>query len=74
MLPRELVILILIAILASLAWAGYFLVKDRDPSKPNRTVWALTIRIGLSVALFAFLMLGAWLGWFQPPPPPDFTR
>ena len=74
MLPRELVILILIAIIASLGWAGYYLIKDRDESRPSRTVWALTVRIGLSVALFAFLMLGAWLGWFEPPPPPDFTR
>lgn len=74
MLPRELIILILIAIVASLGWAGYYLVREKDAGNPRRTVWALTVRIGLSVALFAFLMLGAWLGWFEPPPPPDFTR
>ena len=75
MLPRELIVVILLAIVASLGWAGYYLIRDRGgEGGKNRTVWALTVRIGLSVALFAFLMLGAWLGWFEPPPPPDFTR
>jgi len=32
----------------------------------DRMVWALTRRIGASVALFLLLMLGWKLGWIQP--------
>lgn len=42
----------------------FYLVKDR--SGTDRTVKALTWRIGLSVALFALLMLGYHLGWIEP--------
>ena len=55
---------ILVAILASLGSALYFMIKDG--SRTRRTVQALTVRISLSVALFLFLMLGYWMGWFVP--------
>ena len=54
------VILFLVFILASLGSALYFLVKDRGQS--DRVVKALTVRVVLSVALFALLMLGFYLG------------
>lgn len=54
------VILVMIGIAASLLSAGFFLVKD--PSSSTRMVKALTWRIGLSVALFAALMLGHYFG------------
>ena len=61
---KIIVVLILIAVLASLASAMVFLVKDGG--KTRRTVRALTIRISLSVLLFLFLLFGYWMGWFVP--------
>lgn len=57
-------IIVLIAILGSLGSALVFLV--RDGGKTKRTVNALTLRIGLSVVLFLFLMFGYYMGWFVP--------
>lgn len=58
---KILVILFVIFILSSLGSALYFLVKDRGQSE--RTVKALTVRVVLSVVLFALLMLGYYLGF-----------
>lgn len=54
------VILFLILILASLASALYFLVKDKGAS--TRTAKALTWRVVFSITLFALLMLGYHFG------------
>lgn len=54
------VILFLVFIVGSLASALYFMVKDRGQGE--RTVKALTVRVALSVALFALLMLGFYFG------------
>lgn len=55
------VILFLIFIVGSLGSALYFLIKDRGQS--DRMVKALTVRVVLSVVLFALLMLGFYLGF-----------
>lgn len=52
-----------ILILASLASALIFLMRDKG--KSNRTVQALTLRVGFSVALFLFILLGAVFMGFQ---------
>lgn len=57
--------LFIVAILASLALALRHLFKDREQSS-SKMIRFLTIRIALSVALFAFLILAWWLGWIQP--------
>ena len=59
---RYVVIAVLVLILASLGSALVFMMRDRGNSK--RMVKALAIRVGLSVALFAFLMLGYYFGLF----------
>jgi hypothetical protein len=59
---RYVVIAVLLLILASLASAIFFMMRDRSGSK--RMVKALAIRVGLSVALFVFLMAGYYFGWF----------
>jgi len=46
----------LLAIVASLFSGLFFLYKDRGTG--SRTARALTLRIGLSVALFAMLLIG----------------
>ena len=58
----KIIVLPLVAlILVSLASGLYYLVKDRGASE--RTVKALTWRVGLSAALFALLMAGYYLGF-----------
>jgi hypothetical protein len=64
MIVKTLIVLVLIAIVMSLGSGLLFMLKDHDQSK--RTVKALTIRIGLSVALFALMMLAVATGLIQP--------
>ena len=61
---KLLVILILGGIIASLGSGLFYLVSDRDGS--GRLVKALTWRIGLSVALFIFLIVAGLNGWIAP--------
>ncbi|MCP1727948.1 asparagine N-glycosylation enzyme membrane subunit Stt3 [Natronospira proteinivora] len=65
---RLLILLMILAILASLASAMFYLLKDGGHSK--RTVWALTLRVGVSIGLFMLLWLGYALGILQPSGPP----
>jgi len=58
---RILVILFLVFIVGSLLSALYFLVTDRGRS--DRMARALTVRVVLSVVLFALLMLGYYFGF-----------
>ncbi|HVC28692.1 MAG TPA: twin transmembrane helix small protein [Gammaproteobacteria bacterium] len=61
----EIVILVILsAIIVSLFSGMYFLLRDRGRS--TRMVKALTVRIALSLILFALLMLGYWAGWLHP--------
>lgn len=58
---RFIALLFIFFILASLAGALYYLVKDKG--KSDRTARMLTVRIGLSLALFLLLMGGYYLGF-----------
>jgi hypothetical protein len=60
---RIIVILAFIGILGSLASALFYLMRDKGGS--SKTVNALTLRIGLSVALFLFLLFSYWMGWVE---------
>jgi len=64
MLVKILIIIVLVAIIISLGSGLFFLVKDKSDSK--RTVKALTVRIVLSVSLFALLVLGYLTGVIKP--------
>lgn len=57
---KILVILFVIFIVGSLGSALYFMIKDKGQS--DRMVKALTVRVALSVVLFALLMLGFYFG------------
>lgn len=57
---KIIVILFLVFIVGSLFSALYFLVRDKGQG--TRTVKALTVRVTLSVILFALLMLGVYTG------------
>ena len=57
---KILVIVLLLAIVGSLASALFFLVHDQGKSK--RMVNALAVRVGLSLFLFLMLMAGHYFG------------
>lgn len=58
---RYVVIAALVLIVASLGSALVFVIRDRSGS--TRAVKALAIRVGLSIALFLFLMAGFYFGF-----------
>jgi len=58
---RIVILVLLLAVVASLFSGLYFVYKDKGNS--NRAVISLTIRIGLSLLVFAILMLSYKLGW-----------
>jgi hypothetical protein len=64
---KIIVLLILLVILGSLGQALFFLVRDKGQGE--RTVRALTWRIGLSLLLFLCLMASYWLGLIPIQPP-----
>lgn len=61
---KILVAIAFILILASLASALFFLMKDK--SKSHRTVNALTVRVGLSITLFIVILICYKLGLIEP--------
>ncbi len=63
-LIKLLVILALVGIVGSLGTALFHLSSSRGDSK--KMARALTVRVGLSVALFALLMLAWYLGLITP--------
>ena len=58
---RIVILVLLFAVVASLFSGLYFVYKDKGNS--NRAVISLTIRIGLSLLVFAVLMLSYKMGW-----------
>ena len=72
MLTKIIIVLFMLAILGSLASGLIFMIKDNGSTE--RTVRALTLRIGLSVFLFLLLMVGIYTGVIKPhgiyPDPP----
>ena len=63
-MQKLIVIITLLVILGSLGSAFFFMMKGNDDS--DRMIKALTWRVALSAGLFAFLMVGHYVGWFQP--------
>ncbi len=53
-----------ILIIGSLASALFYLMRDKGQS--NRTVHALALRVGLSILLFALILIAYKLGWIAP--------
>jgi len=61
---RIIIALALAGIVLSLGSALVYLIRDKG--KTNRTVNALTMRVGISVALFLFILFSYWMGWITP--------
>jgi hypothetical protein len=64
---KLLVVLLLVAIVGSLFSGLFYLYRDRGAGE--RTVRALTLRIGLSIALFLLLLAGFRFGFI-----PGYTQ
>ena len=58
------IFVLLFAIIGSLGHALSSMTSG--PDRSQRMAQALTVRITLSVALFALLLIGARLGWIHP--------
>lgn len=52
-----------VLIIGSLASALFFLVRDRGQTR--NTLRALGFRVGLSIALFVFILIAHYMGWIQ---------
>ena len=61
---KILIILILLAIIISLASGMFFLVNDKGQTR--RTLTSLTVRISLSIALFVLLFIGYAMDLIKP--------
>ena len=64
MLSRILIIVFLAAIVYNLGAGLYFMMTDKGQT--DRTLKALTRRIGLSVLLILLVILGIWMGIIKP--------
>lgn len=67
---KILMAVVLLGILAALGSAGLFMLRKPKPGQPpgrdNRMARALALRVGLSIALFLFILFSYWMGWIQP--------
>jgi hypothetical protein len=66
MTPNHIVVIFLLAILLALFSGLFFLVKDPAKKDNRRTLRALTWRVGLQLALIAFLIAAVLMGWIKP--------
>ncbi len=66
MLIKTLIVIAFVAIIASLGSALFHLVKHKDPVNSQKTLKALTFRIGLSVVLFIFVVIAMATGLVEP--------
>lgn len=64
MLAKVLIIVILLGIVGSLGTALVFMVREKGGS--GRTAKALTVRISISIFLFALLFVLWWAGVITP--------
>lgn len=60
---KWIIVVAFVLIVASLASALFFLVRDKGTT--HNVVRALSLRVGLSIALFAFILIANRLGWIE---------
>ena len=61
---KTFIALAFVGILVALGSALVFLMRDKGET--NRTVNALTVRVGLSIALLLFIWFSYWMGLIEP--------
>ena len=61
------ILIAFIGIFGALAAAGFFMLrKGRGDKRSPNMARALAVRVGLSVALFAIILLSWFMGWIEP--------
>ena len=68
---KVVIVLVLVGVLGALGSAGVFMLRHRPENeqpgmRDRRMARALAWRVGLSVALFLFILLAWALGWVKP--------
>lgn len=65
---KALFVVLLVAVLAALASAGVFMLRKREDAgaRQRDMARALAWRVGLSIALFLFVLLSWTMGWVKP--------
>lgn len=63
---KIIVIAVFLMIIFSLGSALYHLVRHKQDAPSDKTVKALTLRIGLSILLFIFVFIAVATGIFKP--------
>jgi hypothetical protein len=65
---KVIMVLLLVAILVALASAGLFMLRKphEGSTRNDQMARALAVRVGLSVALFLFILLSWYMGWVKP--------
>lgn len=66
---KTVIVLVLIVVIGALASAGLFMLRrsgDGASGRRDRMARALALRVGLSIALFLFVLLGWHMGWISP--------
>ena len=65
---KTMIVMTLVLVLASLAGAGLFMLRNGGDTstRDKRMARALALRVGLSIALFLFVLLSWYMGWVKP--------
>ena len=64
---KILIALAFVCILGALAAAGLFMLRNGKAAKRGSNMArALAVRVGVSIALFLFVLFSAWMGWIHP--------
>lgn len=65
---KSFIVVALVLIIAALASAGVFMMRDGRNGKPKTSnmMRALAVRVGLSLLLFLCILFSYWMGWISP--------
>lgn len=65
---KTVIVITLALVLASLGGAGVFMLRKggNNQSRDKRMARVLALRVGLSIALFLFILLSWFMGWIHP--------
>jgi len=65
---KTVIVIALLLVLAALAGAGVFMLRKGGDkgARDARMARALAVRVGLSIALFLFVLLSWRMGWVRP--------
>lgn len=66
MIVKLIIIAFLAAIVVSLFSGFFYLLHDDSTNENRRTLHALQVRVALTIAFLAFLVLAYFMGWIHP--------